>query len=150
MMNNEVFKWDNEACCIPNLLQQLIPFTQTHFNVRTDPAGMAFAGFSAGGFLAADLLADHPEAFGAIGVWSGGLRRFGKVWEPQQYKDLKIHIGAGRYDDAFYTFANPLEEALSLADIDYTSYYPCGGHQWTVWRSLLDDFVTRVFGTPEK
>ncbi len=144
MMDNEYFHWDNKGRCIPYLLDALIPYIEKSYNVRCDRMGRAFAGFSAGGFLACDICLSCPSVFGAVGIWSGG-RRGADYFDAEACRTMKIHIGAGHYDDAFYSFSFPLEDELSARNIAFTSYFPPGGHQWSVWRRLLDDFVTRVF-----
>lgn len=103
----------------------------------------AFAGFSAGGILAYEILASCPQLFNYIGVWSGG-RRIDALPQKHKNPDIQVHIGAGRYDDAFYSFSYKLEDLLCELGISFTSYFPEGGHQWSVWRQLLEDFCKRV------
>lgn len=143
VMDNEEFHWDNSGKCIPNLTRYLIPWAESHFNIGKDMKQRAFAGFSAGGFLAYEVMAGAAEMFHYIGVWSGG-RRVELLPDPKANPCLQVHIGAGRYDDAFYSFGYKLEDLLGELGIPFTSFFPEGGHQWSVWRQLLEDFAGRV------
>ncbi|WP_207720601.1 alpha/beta hydrolase, partial [Catenibacillus scindens] len=143
LMDNEVFHWDNPGKCIPNLTGYLIPWVESTYAVGGNPGKRAFAGFSAGGFLAYEVLVSCPEWFNYIGVWSGG-KRVNDLPDTGANRKLQVHIGAGRYDDAFFTFGYKLEDLLHEEGIPFTSYFPDGGHQWSVWRQLLEDFCGRV------
>ena len=143
MMDNEEFRWDNAGKCIPNLKNYLIPYIEKRYNLGRCKEMRAFAGFSAGGFLAYEVLVTIPEMFDYIGVWSGG-KRIPVCPEPAANPHIQVHVGAGRYDDAFYSFGYKLEDLLHETGIPFTSFFPEGAHQWSVWRRLLEDFVCRV------
>ena len=143
VMDNEEFHWDNPGKCIPNLTRYLIPEIETNYHVGGASCRRAFAGFSAGGFLAYETLASVPQLFDYIGVWSGG-KRVNVLPDPKANPRLKVHIGAGRYDDAYFSFGFKLEDLLGGLGIEFTSFFPEGGHQWSVWRQLLEDFAGRV------
>ena len=143
MMDNEQWHWDNMGKCIPNLRDYLIPYIESAYRAGGSKEKRAFAGFSAGGFLAYEVLTAIPEWFDYIGVWSGGKRVLA-LPDPAANPGLQVHIGAGRYDDAFYSFSYKLEDLLNDIGIEFTSYFPEGAHQWSVWRQLLEDFAGRV------
>ena len=142
-MNNERFKWNNFDVCIPNLMEHIIPFIESKYLVRKDPHGRAFAGLSAGGLLAFDLFSQHPDQFSYFGIWSGGQR--GPVnFKAKGFEFPEIHIGAGRYDDAAYDHSFNLEDTCYKNNIRFTSFFPEGGHQWSAWRRIFEDFAGRV------
>lgn len=142
-MNNENYKWNNIEQCIPNLVEYIIPFIEDKYRGADDPERRAFAGVSAGGLLAFELFSAYPEKFRFFGVWSGGQR--GAVdFSKKNYQYPIMHIGAGRYDDAAYDFSFKLEDTCYKQKIRFTSFFPEGGHQWSVWRQLVEDFVDRV------
>lgn len=58
-------------------------------------------------------------------------------------KNVRVHIGAGTFDDAYRAFAQPLEQELLENGIPYTMDIIPGGHQWSVWRKLLEKFLSR-------
>ena len=55
------------------VLEELLPFAQTKYQVSADPAAVVMAGFSLGGLSAFDLVWHHPEAFARAGVFSGSF-----------------------------------------------------------------------------
>lgn len=142
-MNHEAFRW-NTRHCIANLLAYLLPYVESRYAVSSDPQKRGFAGVSAGGFLAFELYEAAGEAFHAIGIWSGG-RRFPADLSRDTLKNTEVHIGAGRYDDGYFSFGEPLERELVEMGLPFTSNTPNGGHQWSVWRKLLEDLLERVF-----
>ncbi len=148
-MSNEVFQWENQARTIPNITNCLIPAVERSFHVARTRERRYFAGFSAGGFLAYEIYEAKPELFSCVGIWSGGCRFEMKLSDPE-LKNTEVHVGAGRYDDAYFSFGAPLENALYNAGLPFTSYTPLGGHQWNVWRKLFIDFVTRVVSGRDK
>ena len=54
-------------------IKELMPFIEANFPVRSDTAGRAIAGPSAGGYGATKYASMHPQLFGAVGSFSGGL-----------------------------------------------------------------------------
>ncbi len=55
------------------VLEELLPFAQTHYAASPDPAAAVMAGFSLGGLSAFDIVWHHPEAFARAGVFSGSF-----------------------------------------------------------------------------
>lgn len=53
------------------VVEELLPYLQTHFDISTKAQDTAFAGFSLGGLSALDIAWAHPEVFGMAGVFSG-------------------------------------------------------------------------------
>ncbi len=142
MMNYNLLGWNSDAC-IAHLTQALVPQIEAAYAADPRPARRAFAGFSAGGLFAFDLYAARPAEFGYFGIWSGGQRGECDFSRPALHRPV-LHIGAGLYDDAFYAFAYPLQDKLDAAGIAFSSRIPRGGHQWAVWRKILEDFAGRV------
>lgn len=135
--------FDNDYKCIPNLMLNIIPYMEANYNVEKTPAGRAFAGLSMGGFLTTDLYFSHAADFGYFCIMSGG-RRFIEDLENPDLKLPTIMIGAGQYDDAFFSYGYKLQDDLTIVGIKFTSLFPNGGHQWSVWRILLEKFCERV------
>lgn len=55
------------------VLTELLPYVKKHYNVSSEPAACAFAGFSLGGLSAFDLVFHHPDRFSRAGVFSGSF-----------------------------------------------------------------------------
>lgn len=149
LMDNEAFRWNDREKCIPNLTGCLMPWAERTLPVADRAEGRAFAGLSAGGMLAFEVLEAAGDLFAAVGIWSGG-QRFDADFDRPCLRHPKIHIGAGEYDDAHFAFSRPLAEKLAVYGIPCRECYPLGGHQWSVWRRLLEDFLTGTFPGPSK
>ncbi len=52
---------------------ELLPFLQKKYPCETHPGKVAFGGFSLGGLSALDIVWNHPQHFGNVGVFSGAL-----------------------------------------------------------------------------
>ena len=149
LMDNEAFHWNDFEKCIPNLTEYLMPWAERNLPVADSAEGRAFAGLSAGGMLAFEALETAGERFAAVGIWSGG-QRFDADYTKPQFRTARIHIGAGEYDDAHFAFVRPLADKLTELGVPFRESYPPGGHQWSVWRELLADFLTHEFPKQEK
>ena len=55
------------------VLRELLPWLEYEFPITTNPAQRFFFGFSLGGLSAFDIVWNYPNAFGAVGVFSGAL-----------------------------------------------------------------------------
>src|SRR6185369_16415931 len=54
------------------LVNELIPYVDTHYRSLADPRHRAMAGLSMGGFETKLIAAANPGTFGAVGLFSGG------------------------------------------------------------------------------
>ena len=144
-MDNSIYQWNHKEKNIPNLVECLMPHMEENYRIARQPKGRAFAGLSAGGFLAFDVFESAGYLFGNIGIWSGG-RRFDVDYTKPYLKKVHVHIGAGEYDDAYRAFAQPLEKELIENKIPYTMEIIPGAHQWSVWRKLLENFLIEWVG----
>ena len=54
-------------------VQDLLPYVEAHYKVRTDRAGRSIGGLSMGGYGALNLSLSHPELFCAAGVLSPAI-----------------------------------------------------------------------------
>lgn len=145
-MDNSIYQWNHKEKNIPNLVECLMPYMEEHYRIARRPDGRAFAGLSAGGFLAFDVFESVGYLFGNIGIWSGG-RRFEADYTKPYLKNVHVHIGAGEYDDAYRAFAQPLEKELLENEVPYTMEVIPGAHQWSVWRKLLEHFLIEWIGS---
>ncbi len=55
------------------ILDELMPYINRRYRTLTGPINTAIMGFSLGGLMAFDLAWNHPDVFGAAGVFSGSL-----------------------------------------------------------------------------
>jgi enterochelin esterase family protein len=55
------------------VLDEVLPYINRRYRTLTGPINTAIMGFSLGGLMAFDLAWNHPDVFGAAGVFSGSL-----------------------------------------------------------------------------
>jgi len=55
------------------ILDEIMPTINRRYRTLTGPINTAIMGFSLGGLMAFDLAWNHPDVFGAVGVFSGAL-----------------------------------------------------------------------------
>lgn len=136
------------------LLTDLIPYIEANFNVLTDKWHRAMAGLSMGSYQTSIVTLSHPDKFGYAGVFSGFLR-FPRGGEE---KHLALLDDAVRFNDSFRVFYR----AMGTEDQFYASFasddemlagkavrmvrrtFP-GGHDWSVWRRCIHDFLPMLF-----
>jgi iron(III)-enterobactin esterase len=55
------------------VLDEVLPYINRRYRTLTGPVNTAMMGFSLGGLMAFDLAWNHPDVFGAVGVFSGSF-----------------------------------------------------------------------------
>ena len=137
------------------ILQDLIPFIESHYPARTDKWSRAMAGLSMGSFQTSVVTLTHPELFGYAGLFSGFLR------SPRE-TDPNTHLGllddAPRFNEAFRVFYRAMgtedtyfdcfagDDALLVGkDLHIIRKTFPGGHDWSVWRRCIHDFLPMLF-----
>ena len=132
---------------VDELRNNVFPFVEESFNVSTDPADRAFAGFSAGGSRAQTLAYDYTDLFGYHGVWSiGGGPASAEQVERMKNVSGAIMWGTGLQDRLGNIAVNSVARAAAhrAAGIDLIEHNVPGGHTWHSWRPLLNFYVRNV------
>jgi enterochelin esterase-like enzyme len=73
------------------VLEELMPYIQKNFRVLSGAQNTAFCGFSLGGLSAFDIVWNHPDLFGKVGVFSGSFWWRQKAYE-NHYDDENDRI----------------------------------------------------------
>ncbi len=151
------------------IAKEVVPWTDSHFRTRPDPASRLLAGVSEGGFGSVNLALHNPSVFGgAIGL-SGyyDMRGFGwghiimndsdaamslnsplfyvpeKVGAgriPAEWKTQKFYLGAGQEEKPYADHTRRMGAALQSAGIrSVTVKTPDGKHDWSLWGDLFFD-----------
>lgn len=125
-----------------DLITNVIPYVEAHYDVSASPAKRAFAGLSLGGRQANTLLFNHTRTFGAYSVQSnaGGYPTSLTAAQKRQLRTVDIQIGGG-LQDPIRSLTTAEESLLDNAGVPYTDDSIDGGHEWYVWRILLHDFL---------
>ena len=134
------------------MMQDLIPYIDSHFRTLPDREHRAMAGLSWGGHQTFDLVMNNMDKFAWMGGFSGAI--FGLDLD-------KTYDGAFRRSDEFnrkihYLFLScgseenfgtgRLVETLRNAGINVDFYTSPGTHhEWLTWRRSLRQFVPHLF-----
>ncbi len=132
----------------PELLSDIVPFTEQHYDVASGSSGRALAGLSGGATTVQDILFHDTTSVGQYAVWSAprGLPTAGEQDNPELKQLLGLHIGVAIQDLGGLAQGNTTAEQtlLTAAGVPFVSYNVNGGHNWSYWRNALRDFLTRV------
>ena len=143
---------------VPEVLNNLLPAVQKHYDVSHSASQRAMAGLSLGGLQAFNMLLIRPGAFAYVGDFSSGY--FPAVIDQLKAKDkallinktinkntrlFRIYIG----NKADIAYANNIA-TRALFDQYHIKYqfagvYPIAGHVWKTWQHDLADFAPRLF-----
>ena len=147
-----------------DLLGNVIPYVQSHYNVSANASERAFAGLSCGGVLANSLLYNDTSEFGYYGVMSPypnvalpadtpPIVYTPSAAQVTAMKQVGILVGGG-WQDPIQSFLTGCPGGQSCAFTEVATLeaagvgifpdFVNGGHEWYVWRILLYDFLTRV------
>jgi len=129
-----------------DLLQAVVPYVQSHYDVSRKPWLRAFAGFSYGGYLAGTLLVDDASRFGYFGLFSpcAAALKVPTAAQLPAIRRVRVMVGGGLQDPECHPFALEDVDVLHNAGVNDLTEFFYGGHDWDVWRRLLHDFLTRV------
>ena len=132
-----------------DLIDHIIPYIETHYDVIKNKGARALAGLSMGGSLTLYITEKHPDMFGSIGVFSSGLR------QGSDPADHLTPVKDGGYD-LYFTCCGELEstgtqrlmEGLDHLGMEYTDLIVKGdlsAHNWHTWRPCLIEMVQLLF-----
>jgi enterochelin esterase-like enzyme len=144
------------------LLNNILPFVESHYRVQADAGHRALAGLSMGGGQAFYVGLGHKDRFGSVGLFSTGLfgginnnagRPFnaeeqmpGILTNAMSFNDsLKVfYISVGEQDPRLEPTKKAVEDFKAHGlKVEFASFH--GGHEWQVWRKSLHDFAQRIF-----
>jgi len=148
-----------------DLMNNIIPFVEKNYRVKTDPAHRAIMGLSFGGLETLEAITNNPTYFQYIGILSSGWW-ISKSWEEKRgivdnlqlrKKRLKtiandlnksvrlLYFTQGGPEDLAYTNGMATIELFKSAGIHYKYSEMHGGHTWKVWRKNLHDIAPLLF-----
>lgn len=127
-----------------NLINNIIPFVEANYNVATEDSGRAVAGLSAGGAYTYRILTKYPEYFNYYGFFSAGADRPDFELNMEELDDARMYYSVGMQEfmsSRFNLRLLNLLHGLLTHGCTVDVHIPEGGHQWSVWREQLIDFV---------
>ncbi len=142
------------ASFTPIMLNELIPFIEQTFRVKTDRDNRAMAGLSWGGHETFQMTLNNLDKFSHIGSFSGALffladgidKACGGVFNDADAFNNRVHtlfLGMGSEENFG---SDKISEALKRAGINHTYYISPGTHhEWLTWRRCLNQFLPLIF-----
>jgi len=132
-----------------DLLQDLMPYIESHYSVKPDRDHRALTGLSMGGGQGLNFGINNIDKF----AWVGGFSSAPNLQQPnvlipkiQQAKDKLslLWIGCGDKDNLITGSWN-LHQGLVSAKINHVWYVDSGVHEFPVWNNNLYLFVQMLF-----
>ena len=139
------------------LLDELIPYVDSHFRTLSDQRHRAMAGLSMGGFETKLIALKHLDKFAYIGLLSGGTVSLDDVNAAPGYKDKVkltfVSVGSrelvdGRTGPPGGPRIDPRANALALKNAGLNSVFyvsPDTGHEFLTWRRSLHEMAPLLF-----
>ncbi|MFZ4287540.1 alpha/beta hydrolase [Variovorax sp. HJSM1_2] len=125
----------------PDVLNYILPFIESRYNVSKNRAGRGYAGLSAGAGTTANFYLNHPDVFSQFGIWSNGITPNAQQIDLiSQYKaTTNVHIGLGKWDYVFGGRA--MHSTLAANGIRHEFTEIPGGHDWEFWQLMFAKFA---------
>jgi enterochelin esterase family protein len=136
-----------------DLVEDIMPYIDSHYRTLTDRDHRALAGLSMGGMQTLSVSMRNSADFGWVGVFSSG-------WLPAALKeaedvDLAQYHASGKpfhlywfaigTNDFLLNSCHQTIAMLNKAGIQTTGIESGGGHTWSNWRDYLNLFAPMLF-----
>ena len=135
----------------PNILiNDVIPYIDSHFRTIADGEHRALAGLSMGGMQTRMISLAHSDIFRSIGLFSGGVISEKDLQDnPDFLKNNKLtFISYGSREVEKPRGQHPKETVEAVKKMGLNSYYyesPLTAHEWQTWRRSLYEFAPLLF-----
>jgi enterochelin esterase family protein len=141
---------NNSAAFERDLMEEVLPFINSHYRVLPDAANRAIAGLSMGGEQSLRIGLNHLDTFSWIAGFSAAAPSRESIEdvlaEPaaanQRIKLLWIACGK---EDFLLQRNQEFIETLKSCGLDHEWHLTDGPHSWPVWRGYLADLCPRLF-----
>jgi enterochelin esterase-like enzyme len=126
------------------LIDELIPYVDSHFRTMASRDNRAMAGLSMGGFETHTITLARPEVFGYWGLLSGG--NYNPTELQGKAKPKQIFISYGSKETGGANGLPKVEADLKAADYKVTTYVSPGtAHEFQTWRRSLYEMAPLLF-----
>ena len=125
------------------MINDLIPYVDTHFRTLTDGPHRAMAGLSMGTFVTRQVALANLDKFAYFGIFSGGTIAPADITDKTKVKLVFMSFGSReRGADGLKNAADALQQA-GINGVSYVS--PLTAHEWQSWRRSLREFAPLLF-----
>ena len=129
-------------------VNELVPYIDSLYNTKQDPAERLVLGDSYGGNISALISYNHPEVFGLCGLHSGAFQPNGyeayNLIVNGPVKDIKWSSIWGTYE-GLYVNMRSLRDYLISANYELDWLERPEGHSWGLWRATIDKMLVYFF-----
>ncbi len=129
------------------LVDELIPYIDSHFKTKTDRNSRAMCGLSMGGMETRNITLSRPEVFGYWGLFSGGTYQpadMDKLKESKAQLPKLMFISCGSKENP--DGVNKAAAALKSAGYNAVSFVSEGtAHEFLTWRRSLKEVAPLLF-----
>ena len=143
------------ASFYPVLLEEIIPYIEKTFRVKTDRWNRAMAGLSWGGKQTFDVALTHLDRFAWMGTFSGAIFNMpgtdfktlynGAFADAKAFNEQVGYLFMGMGSEENFG-ANTFVKTLNDMGINATYYESPGtAHEWLTWRRCLNEFIPHIF-----
>lgn len=139
---------------VREMMDEVIPFVESHFRVIADQDHRAMAGLSMGGIQTLNTSLSHLDQFRYVGIFgSGWFRQEDRQWFYDNRKDeiarLNDELDVFWWGWGYTDFARPgameITDYLRSQGVELTTCETPGGHDWRNWRDNLHEFAPLLF-----
>ena len=132
------------------LMQDVIPYIDTHFRTLADAGHRALAGLSMGGMQTRIIGLAHSDVFSQIGLFSGGVISEKDLQDnPDFLKNNRLtFVSYGSREVETPRGQHPKEVVAAVRAKGLNAYYyesPLTAHEWQTWRRSLYEFAQILF-----
>ena len=124
------------------LVDELVPYIDSHFQTKADKWNRAMAGLSMGGVETKLITLRRPETFGYYGLLSGGMYAPEDIKDKSQVRMIFQSCGSKENPDGIRKSV----EALKAAGFNAHGYVSEGtAHEFLTWRRSLKEMAPLLF-----
>jgi enterochelin esterase-like enzyme len=124
------------------LVDELIPYVDSHFRTIADQPHRAMAGLSMGGMETKMITMNNPELFSHYALFSGGTYSPEDIEDKSQVKLIFISCGSKERPEGVESAVKALKEA-GLNAVSYVSEGTA--HEFQTWRRSLYQLAPLLF-----
>ena len=125
------------------MINDMIPWVDSHFRTIDDQAHRAMSGLSMGGMYTKSITLAHLDKFAYIGLFSGGSIAPAEITDKSKVKLVFMSYGSREPGSNGVKNAADVLQQAGIKSAYYVS--PLTAHEWQSWRRSLREFAQLLF-----
>ena len=134
------------------LTNDIRPYIEKNFKVKTGSKNTALAGLSMGGMETKATITAHPTDFCYVGIFSGGTLSVEESYKLEGFRKANklifINYGSKEVENLAAGRPDPAKLTAELKESGLNAHYlvtPDSAHEWKTWRLALHEFTPLLF-----